>query len=357
MSTYISPRPSYDYIPALDGLRACAILFVLGGHFAIPHIPPYFGVTLFFFISGFLITRLLLTELMEKGTVSLYQFYMRRALRLYPSLLFTIFLTMIFYYYVSDKTIPIGELTSALFYFANYYGLYIGYDVARTFIILWSLAVEEHFYLIFPLIFLVFSKNLLRFLKILIIILILILVWRLILVMILPVGNNWWVHRATDARADSILYGCIFSIILATDYGNKFIEKCSKPVLFLLGTIIIFLCFIIHNDLFRGTFNYSLQGFALLLIFPTLLFSQTSKLKQLLESFWLRYIGKLSYSLYLQHWTAHVFVRSFVKSKEEFYIAVILTTITLTLISYHLIERPIIKLRRYYGSHRNLSNA
>ena len=160
MSTYVSIQPSYNYIPPLDGLRACAILLVLGGHFSVPHIPNDFGVTLFFFISGFLITRLLLAELIEKGTVSLYQFYVRRILRLYPALLFAIILSVIFYFYVKEKTIPTEELTSALFYFANYYGLSKGYDVANTFTILWSLAVEEHFYLLFPLMFLAFSENL-----------------------------------------------------------------------------------------------------------------------------------------------------------------------------------------------------
>ena len=181
------------------------------------------------------------------------------------------------------------------------------------------------------------------------------LAWRLFLVTILQT-NAKWLEAATDTRADSILYGCLFSVILATGYGSTFVEKCSKLPFFLAGVMIILLCFI-HNDFFRTTFRFSLQGIAFLLIFPRLLFSQTSRLKQLLESSWLTYIGKLSYSLYLQHWTAHVFVRSFVTTTEGFYVAAISTTIILTLVSYYLIERPIIKLRRYYGSHRSLSNA
>src|SRR5579871_6458680 len=82
------PSPQNGYIPALDGLRACAILLVFASHYggnAI--IPGGFGVTLFFFISGYLITSLLISEMQSFRAISISQFYMRRFIRLAPALL------------------------------------------------------------------------------------------------------------------------------------------------------------------------------------------------------------------------------------------------------------------------------
>src|SRR2546428_13273829 len=83
--------PSFSYVPGLDGLRACAILLVLVAHVGLhAYVPGGFGVTLFFFISGMLITRLLLAEHAETGCIAVGRFYARRMLRLYPALLVAI---------------------------------------------------------------------------------------------------------------------------------------------------------------------------------------------------------------------------------------------------------------------------
>ena len=84
---HITPQARFGYIPGLDGLRAIAVLLVLIAHVGGSHIiPGGFGVTVFFFISGFLITRLLLAESDKKGGIGLKAFYIRRFLRLLPAL-------------------------------------------------------------------------------------------------------------------------------------------------------------------------------------------------------------------------------------------------------------------------------
>jgi peptidoglycan/LPS O-acetylase OafA/YrhL len=356
-------NPTYHYIPALDGFRAIAILLVVLGHFGFGHfVPGGFGVTLFFFVSGFLITRLLLAEFTEQGNISLPHFYMRRILRLYPALLFMILLSVISFHYTTSRHIDLLEITSALFYFANYYGIYVGYTFLEgthhPFSILWSLAVEEHYYLFFPFMFLLFSEKKLRFLKMIATMIILIMLWRILLVVVWEVSENR-TYYATDTRADSILYGCLLSTILTTQYANKFVAICAKPMLFYTALGILVLCLLIRNPLFRETIRYSLQGIALLLIFPAILFtSRYEFLKQLLQYRWIVYIGKLSYSLYLQHWLVISLVGhySIVTYSAQWYIVVIPTTLVLVLISYHLIEKPLLSLRRHYGSHRNLAN-
>ena len=124
-----SPR-SYDayptvadkkYIPALDGMRALSIAVVVGSHFWVKGwIPGGFGVTVFFFISGFLITRLLLAEFTETGTVSIGRFYIRRFLRLYPAL-FVLVAVLSALYLALGRSLNPMEIVAALFYFINYY--------------------------------------------------------------------------------------------------------------------------------------------------------------------------------------------------------------------------------------------
>jgi peptidoglycan/LPS O-acetylase OafA/YrhL len=148
-------------IPSLDGLRAIAILMVLLSHSGdTPGAPThhfssfgYFGVRIFFVISGFLITRLLVMERETTGTVSLKQFYYRRTLRIFPALWFYLFVIAA----LNARgriTLLSHDLLSALTYTVNYHQ-------ARSWFVghLWSLSVEEQFYLIWPLIIIALSRR------------------------------------------------------------------------------------------------------------------------------------------------------------------------------------------------------
>src|SRR6478672_6158755 len=155
-----SAAANVNYMPSLDGFRALAILFVFIAHLGFGYIiPGGFGVTLFFFLSGFLITRLLIHEHDKKNTLDLKGFYIRRLLRLYPPLLFMLLIFPVII--VSFKhAISIPEITAVSFYWENYFLVYVLHDGGKgNFNIFWSLAVEEHFYLIFPLLFLALYKS------------------------------------------------------------------------------------------------------------------------------------------------------------------------------------------------------
>ncbi len=355
-------QPSYDYIQSLDGLRACAIAFVLLGHFGLARfVPGGFGVTLFFFISGFLITRLLIAEHKASGTISLYHFYLRRALRLYPALLFMVALSCLFYIWIQHP-IKLMEIASALFYFANYYSLIIGYKLVEgsphAFNVLWSLAVEEHYYLIFPLMFLTLYKKPALFIKVIISLMLFILVWRIALVFIWDVIDNR-TYFATDTRADSILYGCLLSLILASQNGAKWIEFCARPSVFITGIMLLLFCFLFRHPLFRETFRYSLQGIGLLIVIPAILFhSRYTLFKKILQTPVLVLLGKLSYSLYLQHWLVIIMTSYFVKEMSfTWYLIALPLTLALAYFSYYHIEKPVLYLRVQYGSHRSTVNA
>ena len=154
----VSLKATSGYVPSLDGMRAFSIALVLFGHLLAPPMLAGiggFGVTIFFFISGFLITRLLFVEINDTHRIAIGKFWLRRVLRLYPAVVVSITFMALLAVYRGEKLDTI-ELASVFFYFTNY--LTASRELSNTPFMfpigaLWSLAVEEHFYLIFPLAF------------------------------------------------------------------------------------------------------------------------------------------------------------------------------------------------------------
>ena len=204
------------YLASLDGLRGISILMVFVAHIGFEKIVPGgLGVTIFFFISGYLITNLLIDEYHKSGSVDLKLFYSRRLLRLYPPLLLMVGLFTALQFYL-HRPVHGGQLFPALFYYENYYFFFSGHR-DTTVGILWSLAVEEHFYLVFPLIFMLFFSRPKW------------LIYSLIGLIFVPLLLRFdGIHRygystdladaycylMTHTRFDSILFGCLASVIL-----------------------------------------------------------------------------------------------------------------------------------------------
>ena len=150
------------YLPGLDGLRALAVVAVLLYHAGLPWIPGGFlGVEVFFVLSGYLITALLLTEWRRLGRVDLKAFWWRRARRLLPALYLVLIATLAYaVVFLPGEVAGLrGDVLAALGYVTNWY-LVFGHEsyfeaVGRPSLLkhLWSLAVEEQFYLFWPLVF------------------------------------------------------------------------------------------------------------------------------------------------------------------------------------------------------------
>jgi peptidoglycan/LPS O-acetylase OafA/YrhL len=345
--------PTTGYVPALDGFRAIAILFVLAAHFTHwSFIPGGFGVTLFFFISGFLITRLLIAELGTAGRIDLPRFYARRFLRLAPALLVMVALVSITAVATGRKAPPM-DIVAAVFYFANYYRIFVGFTL--TFGLLWSLAVEEHYYLVFPAILgPIFRSS--RPLVILTGLVAAALVWRISLMAVIHPPADY-TYMATDARFDSILYGAILAV-----WMSKTPDLLSKPVLtslpaFGVGVIVILATFVLKSAFLRETIRYSAQGLALMPIVAAITFSDKARIygfaRSILSSAPATFIGKLSYSLYLWH---YVFIDGVTSALPRLKPIVALPiafvlAIVASLISYYGVERSFVKLRRRFGSH------
>lgn len=339
-----------------------AILIVVISHYGLKNvIPGGFGVTLFFFISGFLITRLLLAEFAETQRIDLRGFYIRRVLRLYPALLVMVTLSVLF-------TVGLGcgfqpdEVLSTLFYYRNYYMVY-GREVMPTpvvcsllYDITWSLSIEEHFYLLFPLLFLALARYQRTLLVVMGGTIISVLLWRMYIVTTQGATDfvQFRLYHSSDTRLDAIMYGCFISLGLHLDRSGRFLAAISRRWVVMGALGLLLLSFLIRDAGFREIWRYSFQGLALSVLLPTLLYTPryTSTLRWINVP-WLIYVGKLSYSIYLFHWVG-VCIAIQVVGEERLTLPWLLTAsasgLLLSLGSYHYVEKPTARLRKRFGS-------
>lgn len=359
--------PSFGYIPALDGLRAVAVLIVLVAHVGFSRwVPGGFGVTLFFFISGMLITRLLLAEQAARGRIDIGLFYARRMLRLYPALLVAVVLGTLATVVVGGELLW-GKVLTALLYCANYYGIHVGYSqgmqVFDPLAVLWSLAIEEQYYIVFPLICLALAARVRSFTRWVVAAIVLTLAWRMVLVLGGAASDR--IYMGTDTRIDSILYGCLLTLLLAAPAsGARWLDWMSRRWVQWLALACLLSTFVVRNAFVRDTLRYSLQGLSLMPLVAGLCF--TGSLRRVtiwMEHRAMRHIGRLSYSLYLLHGVVIALVSAAWGAGQVEpssagplkFIGFVLLTVPLSLAlawaSYQWVEMPFVRLRRRFGSH------
>ena len=353
-------QPDNKYVSYIDGFRGYAILLVILSHLHLAQMDVAFlGVTLFFYVSGLLITKLMIVEYNKIGTVKLGEFYIRRLLRLYPALLLMLLVSIIVLL-LHHYTIIWSDILAGLFYFTNYYLVYFhpvlpdaNYLLVSK--ILWSLSVEEHFYMLFPLLFITFYSNAhKRLFYIIFFLLFLFLGIRIFTFMTAPGGTTVFqlTYYTTHCRADSILYGC-FSALLLYKYQSKWYQRLLQShLVFLIAVALLAVTLIYNNLFFQSTIKYSLQGIAFAIIVPAFAVLHTKGfIHKLVDNKFMVFTGKLCYSLYLFHWVAlKVGNLYFEKSSLEWYALTIVLTIGLSLGSYYLVEKPFVALRRKFGS-------
>jgi peptidoglycan/LPS O-acetylase OafA/YrhL len=359
-------NPSSAYVPFLDGCRGFAIAIVLIAHAGLDKlVPGGFGVTVFFFISGYLITKLLIQEMEETGTINLSNFYLRRLFRLYPALIAFIILgyicTMLMRCSVSAK-----DVLSVLFYFTNYY---IGWiresveDCSRIFDITWSLSIEEHFYLFFPLLFSYFiagnhQNKINQFTGLLFALCFLALAARMNLVYTHPNDPQnaaGRIYFSTHTRMDAILYGCIAAFLLFKVKSKMYLFCLKNRISFVLALVILLATFIFRGPVFRDTLRFTLQGISLLIIIPSLEKMNNPFKTIIFENRLIILIGKISYSLYLFHWIALKLATHYLP-EFSFYWQLLYwpMSILFGLSSYYFLEKTFIAMRKKFGSHARI---
>jgi peptidoglycan/LPS O-acetylase OafA/YrhL len=340
------------HLPSLDGFRAVAILLVFASHAGWGHIVPGgLGVTIFFFLSGYLITTLLRREYEKNGEISLRHFYLRRVYRIFPPMYLVLLLVLLMgkINWVPD-TVTVGGFISQLFQFTNYFAIF--HDSAELVYatgIFWSLAVEEHFYLIFPL-FLILCLRRWKYSNIAVILFLICiveLIWRYFLVTRLHVSSDR-TYLATDTRFDSLLYGCIMGLWMnpALDLAMGIKSDVKKFVLFVCACLLLIFTVTFRSADFRETLRYTLQGIALFPIFWLAVRNPDWLMFRVLNYRPVKYLGELSYSFYLVHFFWIFVVKNI--PGGMFFRAIIAFALSLAtaFIMRKTIELPFVRLRK-----------
>ena len=343
------------HIPSLDGLRAVSFGIVFVAHAGLEHfVPGGFGVTVFFFLSGFLITTLMRTEFVKSGTLSLKAFYLRRVLRILPPFYFVLSVaTALTGLAILGGTLDRQAVAAQFLHYANYWIVAHGYSgQALGTGVYWSLAVEEHFYFLFPWLYLLLRRlraSHRRQAIILWSVCGLILLWRCVLVFWLNAPTDR-TYLASETRFDSILFGAALAV-----WGNPVLDGDPKGtpgfwkyVMFPASIAVLLLGFLWRDDQFRETARYTLQGLALAPIFIVAIRWPEFLPFRFLNTKAVAFVGVLSYSLYLTHHLVIFAVHKYLPQVHGLVQGAIALVLALG-ISYGIylaIEKPCAKLRK-----------
>lgn len=344
------------HLPSLDGLRGVAALLVVFYHFGMEfgYYPPpgYLGVLIFFVLSGFLITWLLLKEADATGTVSLGGFYLRRSLRIFPAF-YGFWVFSVGVRVLAHRTVAWAAAFASFFYVSNYYySLVPGAD--RFLLHTWSLANEEQFYLLWPWIFRRARRNLSKLTAFLGLIIALIWLYRPLLKFALHMPRNY-LQYAFDCRVDALFAGCLLSILLKRKACDRFVAAvCARPSLSLLPVILLVADTQIGDRIgpvYSQIFGFPIEIACTVVLLVQLIAFSDSLLWSWINSRAAKFFGAISYSLYLYqnasfqylpHPLRELVVNGPVWGKV---VAGLILSIGVASLSYYLIEKVFLRLK------------
>ncbi|WP_314160970.1 acyltransferase family protein [uncultured Gemella sp.] len=355
------------YLPSIDSLRALAVLAVIIYHVDVNYLPGGFlGVDLFFVLSGYLISSLIIKEFRKTGTVNLYNFYIRRARRLLPAVYFMITVGLVVMVLFNEVLLHKSHLDAIFGYIYSSNWWYIfhkldyfdSFGAQSPFKHLWSLAIEEQFYMIFPLLFLLvnrkkkskdgtfkLNKNFLY------VVLGLILVSLIAHILLFDINNISRIYFGTDTRAFSLLVGVVGAIL----YPMERLHTKVTPQQNLIYSVIslVSIATLITVMIYTSEYNTWLYrgGFLLVAILGLIVIISSGKqhtvMARLLSFKPVVFIGKISYSLYLWHFPILVLttpVAEIGNTNIYFVILRVILTFVVAIVSYVFVETPIRKL-------------
>ena len=340
------------YIKEIDGLRALAVIMVLAYHLKMPFAKSgLLGVTVFFVISGYLITGILINEIEESGSVDLKNFWLRRIRRLLPAVL-SMAVVMIFVSAVVNRVVftkGCSDLLSAVFGYNNWWQIFrkVSYfenaGAPSPFTHCWSLAIETQFYLIYPILLILLSKAKNRG-KVFAAVTAVLAMISVVLMGVLysPDGDPSRVYYGTDTRAFSLLIGALaaiqkeYHIIKVKLRGKLWAVIGSISVLLLIGMMMFISSY--SSFLYYGG-QAIVSVLAAFVVYAVTV--SRSPLNIILGSGILKWIGDRSYSIYLWHYPIIVLMSGGKRAAWWIVILEVVLSVGLAELSYRFIETPV----------------
>ena len=348
------------YITGLDGIRAIAVIMVLAYHLKLALFKSGFlGVTVFFVLSGYLITGILISEVEEEGTIDLKNFWLRRIRRLVPAVM-SMAVVIIFVSAVVNRIIftkGCKDFLASVLGFNNWWQIFnkVSYfeaaGVPSPFTHCWSLAIETQFYLIYPLILLGIyklvksrgegrAKRGLLFAGVTLLLALISVI--LMIVLFDPQQDASRVYYGTDTRAFSLLFGALLAILWEYRMVPR---RLSASVNMVLGSV-SFAVLLVMTIAINGSSNFWYRGGQFLgTILTVLMVYEVSGRKTWLSRFLsnpvLKWIGDRSYSIYLWHYPIILLISKGIKASWWITLIEIVLSVVLAELSYRFIETPI----------------
>jgi peptidoglycan/LPS O-acetylase OafA/YrhL len=342
------------YRPALDGVRAIAILLVLFLHGRFLD-GGFLGVDLFFVLSGFLITSLLLQEWTDRGRISLQRFYLRRARRLFPALALTVAGVGVLYLAVAAVQHGRGfwpEVAAVAGYASNWVAATAsppGLSTLGLFGHTWSLAIEEQFYVVWPVVLVLLLRRRVPF------------GWIAALLLAAAAGSavlRWFVWAndhspaaflRTDTRADGILLGCAMLALIT--YAPALRRLLARPSVALVAAAGIAAAVATLRSGASALYAGGLVGVELAsaALIAHVVLAPTAVAARLLALRPLTWLGARSYGVYLYHFPIFFCVAPATLGlhRTSFFALVAPLTLVLAAVSYRFVERPFLARTQY----------
>lgn len=348
------------YITGLDGIRAIAVIMVLAYHLKLALFKSGFlGVTVFFVLSGYLITGILISEVEEEGTIDLENFWLRRIRRLVPAVM-SMAVVIIFVSAVVNRIIftkGCKDFLASVLGFNNWWQIFnkVSYfeaaGVPSPFTHCWSLAIETQFYLIYPLILLGIYKLVksrgegranrgLLFAGVTLLLALISVI--LMIVLFDPQQDASRVYYGTDTRAFSLLFGALLAILWEYRMVPR---RLSASVNMVLGSV-SFAVLLVMTIAINGSSNFWYRGGQFVGTILTVLVIYTVSgrktwLSRFLSNPVLKWIGDRSYSIYLWHYPIILLISKGIKASWWITLIEIVLSVVLAELSYRFIETPI----------------
>ncbi len=341
------------HVPALDGVRGLAVLLVVALHAGLLIHPAdgglvpggFIGVDVFFVLSGFLITSLLVAERAERGRVSFTAFYARRAWRLLPALLVLLVAHVVYAAWVgiSVRT-ETGSVVAILLYVSNWAQSY-GLDVPGGLVHTWTLSIEEQFYLVWPAAVLVLLRYLRSRRAVIVVLVLAIAASSAVRAWIWAFGAGYpAAYMRTDARADGLLIGAACAFM----WRWRLVPRRWLQVAATLGLVSLLAVSLFWPSTNPGMFygGYTLVSLAAAAMIIAVMDGRW-RLTEVFATRPLRAIGRVSYGLYLwQGLSLHIAARQFDEQPRVAQAAIgVALAVAATHLSWRFVERPCLRRR------------